>query len=147
MQERPLVQVLGADGGELRGIADPGPRGRRLGGLEAPLPRGGRGVRDAQVLLHGAQDLIGQRRSQAPDLAVVGADHGVLGLAVDERELDGQGGDPQQDLGVDHDADGGEGQRKPYQSLGSRHGSPAHPGLGRWGWAGRVAGGAQGKTL
>ena len=147
MQERPLVQVLGADGGELRGIADPGPRGRGLGGLEAPLPRGGRGVRDAQVLLHGAQDLIGQRRSQAPDLAVVGADHGVLGLAVDERELDGQGGVTQEDLGVDHDADGGEGQRKPYQSLGSRHGSPAHPGLGGGGGVGGGAGSAQGKTL
>ena len=113
VQERPLVQVLRAHGGELGGIADPGPRGGGLGRLEAPLPGGGRGIRDPQVLLHGPQDLIGQWRSQAPDLAVVGADHGVLGLAVDDRELDGQGGDPQQDVGVDHDADRGEGQRKP----------------------------------
>lgn len=104
VQQRPLVQVLRADGRELRGVPDPGPRRRGLGGLKAPLSSGRRGVRDPQVLLHGAQNLIGQWCPQAPDFAVIGADDGVRCLAVDEGAPDGKGGDPQRDVRVRHDA-------------------------------------------
>lgn len=73
------MDVLRAHGGKLSGVADllPGSRGFRW--LKAAIADRRRGVRDAQVLLYGAQDLIVQVLLDASELAVVGGDYGVFG--------------------------------------------------------------------
>lgn len=73
------VDVLGADGRELRGVADLLPGSRSLGWLEAAVADGRRGVGHAQVLLDGAEDLIVEVLLNAAEFAVVGGDYGVFG--------------------------------------------------------------------
>lgn len=75
-----IVNILGAHRCKVGGVLDPRPGGRRLWGHEALLSHWGGRIRDAQVLVHGSQNLTGQGHPHPSELPVLCVHSGVVVL-------------------------------------------------------------------
>lgn len=84
-EQQSVLQVLRTHRSELCGVPDAWPRRWRLGGLKPAFSSRGHRIRYAQILLHGAQDLTGQRHPQSTQLPIVRGDGGVLCLLTNDE--------------------------------------------------------------
>lgn len=90
-----IVNILGADGSKVGSVLDPRPGRRRFRWHEAFFSHWGGGIGNPQVLVHGSQNLTGQRHPHPSEFPVLRVYSGVVVLTSHGRKAPAKTEHPQ----------------------------------------------------